>query len=104
MITKEEVFSLPRKYMSPHYLNREREIAQYIDGKYVTRGRVSEALYPARFGVSGWNEHIMPSRITWEIDIQPGWEGGDFDSPRLCWDSGIILTSEELIEWINTRK
>ena len=102
-ITKEEMLALPRKYESVYENGREREVAIYIDGEYASRGPASHARQTCQYGFASWNGIIPPSRITWELDSFWG-KRGERDETYLCWDSGIRLTSEEMLGWLNATR
>ena len=74
---------------------REREVAMYVDGKYLARGSASEARSPASYGFKGW-ETIPPDRITFERDRGPF----EYDRPYLCWCSGERPTATEILAWL----
>lgn len=90
---------LPRFYAAEP--TREREVALYIDGKYVARGPCSHAERPARYGFDGWNEVVSPDRLTFELD-QNSW-GMDtperHDRPFMCWGLGTMSAVEFLAWW-----
>jgi len=86
--------TLPRHYKNEP--TREREVALYIDGGYITRGPASTGRVAA---LNGWKEYdhvVPPSRLTWELD-RPAY--GDHDAPNLCWGNGT-MTSEQFLAWL----
>jgi len=86
---------LPR-YYADEEPTREREVALYIDGKYVARGGASAGRASALYGFPGWNETVSPSRLAWERDRSPHGR----DRLDLCWTSGERLSSEEFLRWL----
>lgn len=98
-MNKIEMLALSRKYESRWSTKFEREVALYIDGRYAARGPASEARHAAYYGWKGWDEVISPSRLTWEIDYSG--RGGDEDTPYLCWGTGVRLSCEEMVQWLN---
>ena len=103
-MTKADMLTLPLKYESQYANGREREVAMYIDGKYLARGPAHTARQACCSGWGGgwggWYEMISPSRITWELD---SWNGrrGDDDREYLCWGSGIYLSCAEMLDWLS---
>lgn len=92
--------SLPRMYQGSGYQDREREVALFIDGAYVTRGAASAARIPALHGWRGWNETVPPARLSFVLD-RCGWsEDPARDRPDLCW-GGARLTSAEFLTWLD---
>lgn len=86
--------TLPRYYRDEP--TREREVALYIDGHYVTRGPASMGRQAARFGWNaGWGNVVPPERLTWELD-RCAWN----DRPNLCWGNET-LTSEAFLAWLD---
>jgi hypothetical protein len=86
---------LPRFYKDEP--TREREVALYIDGKYLTRGPASTGRRAARYGWDGGSETVAPSRLTWELDRTPGTLWGD--RPMLTWGNEQ-MNSEQFLAWL----
>ena len=99
-MTKADMLTLPLKYESQYANGREREVAMYIDGRYLARGPARTARQACYSGWKGWDEVVHPSRITWELD---SWEGrrGDGDREYLCWGSGVYLSCAEMADWLS---
>ena len=86
---------LSRYYMDEENV-REREVAMYIDGGYITRGPAGQGEMTARRGWNaGWGTFIAPERLTWELDRNTGGP----DRPNLCWGNER-LTSEQFLAWL----
>lgn len=86
---------LPRFYKDEPA--REREVALFIDGKYVTRGPASVGRRAARSGYPGLDETVPPSRLTWQLDTAAHeWMG---DKPCLMW-GGENITSQQFLTWL----
>ena len=99
-MTKDQMLSLPRKYEGKYANFPEREVALYVDGEYITRGPASQARETCRFGLLTWGKTVHPSRITWELDTFFG-SLGEGDVECLCWTSGVRLSCEEMLEWLD---
>lgn len=77
---------------------REREVAMYIDGQYITRGPARTGRQSALWGWNaGWGNVVAPERLTWELDRYPARDGHDVT--YLCW-GGERLTSEAYLAWL----
>lgn len=85
--------SLPRYYATEP--SKEREVAVYLDGKYLARGPASEGEDAARYGWRGYNERVSKDRQMWELDHN----AGGSDRPNLCWGNAK-LTNEEFLAWL----
>lgn len=102
-MTKDQMLALPRKYEGKYANFSEREVALYIDGEYITRGPVSQARQTCWAGWKTWGGFVGPSRITWELDTFFG-SRGEGDTECLCWTSGIRLSCEEMLEWLDKNR
>lgn len=76
---------------------REREVAMYIDGHYVTRGPASEGRQSARDGFRGIGTTVAPARIAWELDAPTFGK----DRPAMNWQ-GATLSSAEFLAWLDS--
>lgn len=86
------------RYYADEPVRRLREVALYIDGKYVTRGPCTQACDPARWGFRGLGEVVSPDRMLFELDCTPDWDPSDRVS--LMWGRAAErLTAAQFLAW-----